>query len=235
MRVISYIRTSTKDQLAAFGPARQREAITAWAKLHGHRIVAEVIEDVSGTVAPFERDGWNGAVERCCEGEASGVAVSDLSRLSRDQIRLELTIEQMAGCAAKLFSASGEEQAMLDDPADPQRKLIRTIIAAINEYDRAMIVRRVQAGRRLKKANGGYAGGQPPFGYRGGDGSRELVPDEREHAVLARMLQLHRDGLSTRAIADALNEAGLFNRKGGRWASPSVARLIRRDQTTTEN
>jgi DNA invertase Pin-like site-specific DNA recombinase len=228
MKVVAYIRTSTKDQLAAYGPARQREAIAAWAKQHRHRIVGEVIEDVSGTVAPFEREAWIGVVRRCCDGEAGGVVVSDLSRLSRDQVRLELTIEQMAACEAKLFSTSGEEQSMLDNPDDPQRKLIRTILAAINEYDRSQIVSRVQAGRRIKKAAGGYAGGQPPFGYRGGDGSKELVPDEREQAVLARMLQLHRDGSSTRAIAEELNAAELFNRKGGRWASASVARLIRR-------
>ncbi len=53
MKVIAYIRTSTKDQLAAFGPERQREAITAWAAAGSHRIIAEVIEDVSGTLAPF--------------------------------------------------------------------------------------------------------------------------------------------------------------------------------------
>jgi DNA invertase Pin-like site-specific DNA recombinase len=137
----------------------------------------------------------------------------------------------MASCAARLFSTIGEEQAMLDNPDDPQRKLIRTIMAAINEYDRAMIVQRVQAGRRIKKANGGYAGGQPPFGYRGGDGSKELVPDECEYAVLARMLQLDAEGQSTRAIAHVLNSEGLFNRAGGRWMSASVARLIRREKS----
>lgn len=228
MKVIAYIRVSTRDQLAAHGPARQREAIAEWAKRNRHRIVAEVVEDVSGTVAPFEREAWLRTIDRCCEGEADGVVVSDLSRLSRDQVRLELTIEQMAGCDAVLFSTSGEEQSMLDDPDDPQRKLIRTIIAAINEYDRAMIVQRMQAGRRIKKANGGYAGGQPPFGYRGGDASGELVPDEVEQAVLSRMRSLHADGLSTRAIAEAVNDEGLTTRKGGQWSSASVARLLRR-------
>lgn len=229
MKVIAYLRTSTKDQLAAYGPARQREAITAWAKQHGHRIAAEVVEDVSGTVAPFEREAWIDVVARCCDGEAGGVVVSDLSRLSRDQVRLELTIEQMASCEAKLFSTSGEEQSMLDNPDDPQRKLIRTIIAAINEYDRAMIVQRVQAGRRIKKANGGYAGGQPPYGYRGGDSSKELVPDEREQAVVRRLLALHRENLSTHKIAAVLNGEGLTNRKGGAWASASVARIVKRE------
>ena len=229
MKVIAYVRTSTKDQLSAYGPARQREAIAAWAKQHKHRVIGEVVEDVSGTVAPFERQAWIDIVRRCCAGEAAGVVVSDLSRLSRDQVRLELTLEQMAACEAKLFSTSGEEQAMLDDPDDPQRKLIRTILAAVNEYDRAQIVSRVQAGRRIKKAAGGYAGGQPRFGFRGGDGSKELVPDEREQAVLRRMVELSRSGLSTRAVADELNQAQLLNRKGGRWASASVARLIKRE------
>ncbi|MCZ9629557.1 recombinase family protein [Rhodococcus sp. BH5] len=160
------MRTSTRDQLAAYGPARQCEAITDWAKRNRHRIVAEVVEDVSGTVAPSGREAWVDVVTRVCGGEADGVAVSDLSRLTRDQVHLELTIDEMSACGARLFSTSGEDQSMLDDPDDPQRKLIRTIIAAINEYDRSMIVQRMQAGRRIKKASGGYAGGQPPFGYR---------------------------------------------------------------------
>ncbi len=154
--------------------------------------------------------------------------VADLSRLTRDQVHLELTIDEMAACATRLFSTSSEEQALLDNPDDPQRKLIRTIIAAINEYDRSMIVARVQAGRRIKKAAGGYAGGQPPFGYRGGDGSKELVSDEREQAVLSRMRHLHDEGMTAGAIAEVLNDAEMFNRKGGRWISTSVARLLRR-------
>lgn len=228
MKVIAYIRVSTPDQTDAYGPERQREEITAWAKRHRHRLVAEVVEDISGKIAPFERELWADVIGRCCDGEADGVVVADLSRLTRDQVRLELTLEQMAACDAKLFSASGEEQSVLDNPDDPQRKFIRTILGAVNEYDRAMIVRRVQAGRRIKKAAGGYAGGQPPFGYRGGDRSKELVPDEREQAVLARMLDLRAEGLSTRAIAEKLNEAGLLNRKGGQWMSAPVAKLLRR-------
>jgi DNA invertase Pin-like site-specific DNA recombinase len=233
MKVIAYIRTSTKDQLAAYGPARQREAITAWAKQHRHRIVAEVIEDVSGTVAPPKRDAWADVVARCCDGEAAGVVVADLSRLTRNQVHLELTIDEMAACGALLFSTSGEEQSMLDNPDDPQRKLIRTIIAAMNEYDRAKIVERVQAGRRIKKAAGGYAGGQPPFGYRGGDSSKELVPDEREQAVVRRMLELRAERLSTRAIAAVLNGEGLHARRGP-WpeSGSSVARVIKRETST---
>ena len=56
------------------------------------------------------------------------------------------------------------------------------------------------------------------------------MPDEREQQVLDRARQLHEDGMTAGAIADVLNDAALFNRKGGRWSSTSVARLLRRDR-----
>lgn len=229
MKVISYVRVSTTDQADRYGPARQRTAITTWARRHKHRVVAEVFEDISGTVPVAGRDGWCEAVARVCSGEAEGIVVADLSRLSRHLVTQETALLDLTDCGAVLCSTVEQEQQGLTDPDDPDRTLIRQIFGAVAQHDRAKIVARLQAGRRLKKAAGGYAGGQPPFGYRGGNGTKELVPDEREQSVLARMLQLHNDGISTRAIAEDLNAAGLLNRKDGRWLSASVARLVKRE------
>ncbi|WP_055474822.1 hypothetical protein [Gordonia sp. HS-NH1] len=66
----------------------------------------------------------------------------------------------------------------------------------MSRYDRSVIVQRMQAGRRIKKASGGYADGQPPFKYRCGDAAGELVPNEAEQTVLTRMRSLHADGLA---------------------------------------
>lgn len=226
MRTVAYIRVSTRDQLDAFGPDRQREAIAAWAKRDGHRIAAEVVEDVSGTVAPFERAGWLEAVQRCGETKSAGIVVADLSRLSRDQVKLELTIQGMPPEVA-LFSTAGEEQRVLDDPNDPQRKLIRTLLAAVNEYDRSMLNSRMQAGRRIKRARGGYAGGQPPYGFTGGGKGMVVVPNPDEMPTRERILALHRQRCSTREIAAELNGAGILNRRGRPWASASIARIVK--------
>lgn len=231
MRVVPYIRVSTRDQLDAFGPDRQREAIKAWAALHGHRLAREVLEDVSGTVAPFERDGWNDAVARCAETKSVGVVVADLSRLSRDQVKLELTIQAMPESVA-LYSTAGEEQRVLDDPNDPQRKLIRTLLAAVNEYDRAMLNSRMQAGRRIKKSRGGYAGGQPPYGYTGSGKAMEITPNPKEWPTLELILTMRGKNLSTREIAAALNKEKKFNREGHPWASASIARIVKRAAAT---
>ncbi|WP_020109608.1 recombinase family protein [Nocardia sp. 348MFTsu5.1] len=226
MKAVAYIRTSTKDQLAMYGPDRQREAIRSWARQHRHRIVAEVVEATSGTVPPPARTLWPYAVETACEN-GGAVVVADLSRLSRDLIEQETALREMARCGTRLCSTSEEEQRMLDDPNDPQRKLIRQVVGAVNEYDRSQIVRRMQDGRRLKKQAGGYAGGQPPFGYKGRDKSKELVPHPAEQAVLSRMRDLHAAGASTRAIADVLNREGMTTRQDGRWSSPMVSHHLR--------
>jgi DNA invertase Pin-like site-specific DNA recombinase len=97
MKVVAYIRTSTKDQLAMYGPDRQREAIRTWARQHGHRIVAEVVESTSGTVPPPKRPCWAEAVATACD-RADGIVVADLSRLSRDLIEQETALRELAGC-----------------------------------------------------------------------------------------------------------------------------------------
>jgi DNA invertase Pin-like site-specific DNA recombinase len=116
---------------------------------------------------------------------------------------------------------------MLDDPTDPQRKLIRTIVGAVNDCNRSMVVTRMQAGRRLKKAAGGYAGGQPPYGYRGGVSTKELAPDPHEQQVLARMRDLAGARHSTRTIAKTINDEGLRTRRRGAWSSPMVSKYVR--------
>lgn len=229
MRIVAYIRVSTRDQKDAFGPDRQRDDIRAWAKREGHRIAAEVVEDISGTVLPAERPGWMQAMELCREKKAAGIVVSDLSRLSRAQMNLELTIDALSRSGdVALFSSMSEEQRMLDDPDDPQRKLIRTIIAGINEYDRAMLNSRMQAGRRIKKARGGYAGGQPPYGYTGSGKGMEIAPNPKEWPTREQIVELSRDKKSTRQIAAVLNEEKKFNRKGHPWTSASIARIVKR-------
>jgi DNA invertase Pin-like site-specific DNA recombinase len=227
MKLVAYIRVSRKDQLSMYGPERQREEIVKFARRNRHRLVAEILEDVSGTVPTSGRDGWRQAVAMTCSGQAEGIVILDLSRLSRDLIEQETALREVDRCEARLFSCSGEEQRVIEDPTEPQRKLIRHIVGAVNEHDRDQIVARMQAGRRIKKAAGGYAGGQPPFGWRGADASKELVPHDGEQVVLRRMGELAAAGVATRAAAEVLNSEGLRTRRVGLWSSPMVARYLR--------
>ena len=63
-------------------------------------------------------------------------------------------------------------------------------------------------------------GGIPRFGYSTSGG--ELVADEREQAVVARMLELKAEGCSLRVIAERLNDEGLRPKRGERWQATQV-------------
>jgi DNA invertase Pin-like site-specific DNA recombinase len=52
---ISYVRVSSAEQGRAYGPQAQREANDAFAKREGLQVVAEFVEEVSGTVPLDER------------------------------------------------------------------------------------------------------------------------------------------------------------------------------------
>jgi DNA invertase Pin-like site-specific DNA recombinase len=128
---------------------------------------------------------------------------------------------------ADVFSTSAAEASYLgDDPDDPSRKLIRQVLGAVNEYERAMISLRLRSGRRRKAENGGYAYGSPPFGWRAV--GRELVEDAAEQEALRRMRELRAAGRSYRDIAATLSAEGHEPKRGASWYPMTVREVLRR-------
>ena len=54
------------------------------------------------------------------------------------------------------------------------------------------------------------------------------APESAEQAALARMAELRAVGYSTREIARVLAKEGHPTKRGGRWTSPVVARILAR-------
>lgn len=185
-------------------------------------------DGVSGSNGLDTRESLPLALGDLQDGTAAGMAVFKLDRLARDLIVQETLIAEVRKIGGELFTtAAGESAYLADDPDDPSRKLIRQVLGAVNEYERSMIVLRMKSGRKIKAAKGGYAGyGSPAFGKRAID--KELVTDEREAAVAARMQELRADGESYRQIADQLNTEGLAPKRGGVWHSMTVSRVLGR-------
>jgi DNA invertase Pin-like site-specific DNA recombinase len=226
-KVIGYVRVSTDRQAeVGLGVEIQEEAIRAWAKLARHRLV-DVVRDegVSGGNGLESREGLVVALEALGEGRAAGLVVYRLDRLARDLVVQEQLLAEVRRLGSEVFSTFESEQAYLsDDPDDPSRKLIRQILGAVSEYERAMTVLRLKLGRRRKAEKGGFAFGSPPFGYRGVHG--DLKPDVDEQATLRRMHSLSGEGASLRQIAETLNGEGHKAKRGGPWHPQTVARAL---------
>jgi DNA invertase Pin-like site-specific DNA recombinase len=169
----------------------------------GHDLVAFTRDEgISGSNGIETRLGLDDALELLRTGEAEGLVVYRLDRPARDLIVQETLLAETRRMGAVVFSTSAGESAYLEDePHDPSRRLIRQVLGAVNEYERAMIGLRLKAGRRRKHEQGGFAFGAPPYGWKAE--SKSLVPIPEEQQVIERMRQLLGEGLSLRAIAPA--------------------------------
>jgi Recombinase len=98
---------------------------------------------------------------------------------------------------------------------------------AADNSQQGSIWERLEQGRKLKAARGGYAGyGSPPFGQISING--ELVDDHQEQAVINLIRRHHKSGKSLQLIANWLNEHGYKTKRGQLWKRISVKRVLDR-------
>lgn len=228
LRLVGYLRVSTEGQVTdGFGLEVQEEAVRLWISNHGHQLVAICKDEArSGKKDLTERLGLAEALVHLSAKRADGIVVFKLDRLARDLVLQEQLLREIWQTGGEVFSTAGGEGNIRNDPDDPSRKLIRQVLGAVSEYERDMIVLRLQRGRALKGAKGGYAFGSPHFGVLAEDGALRQAPAEQ--AVVDRILQLHSTGASLREIAAALEHEGRSAKRGDRWYPMTVRRVIAR-------
>jgi DNA invertase Pin-like site-specific DNA recombinase len=229
MKVIGYLRVSTKSQLKdGYGLADQEKQVRAWCKAHGHKLVRLVRDDAkSGTLEAAERPGLLTVLKAVRDGEAEGVIMRDLDRIARTLTVQEAVLAQLWRLGGHAFVVTDADEVPQDDPDDPMRTAMRQMAGVFAQLERAMVVKRLRNGRAAKAEAGGYAYGGPPYGWRAEDGA--LVRDDAEQAVRTRMRAMRGQGASFGRIADALNAEGIPARRG-RWHSQTVARALERGE-----
>jgi DNA invertase Pin-like site-specific DNA recombinase len=241
MKLAAYLRVSTDRQAEhGLGLDVQRQAIREWSKANGHRVTVWASDEgVSGSNGLESRIGLADALAAVRSRQAGGIVVYRLDRLARDMVLQEQLLSEVWRMGGRVFSTSAAEDSYLDPDgadADPSRALIRQILGAVAQYERAMIRLRLRAGRRRKAEQGGYAAPPPPpLGYRVERG--ELVPDDDEQRVLARIKELRAtpdpetgQPMSLRRIAETLTAEDLRPKrsKSGRWHPESLRLILKR-------
>lgn len=232
MKLVAYLRVSTDRQAEeGLGLDVQEADIRVWANAAGHKITAWYRDEgQSGADGLEARENLALALGAVAGRQAAGIIVWRLDRLARDVILQEQLLREIWSTGGQAFTTSAAEAHYLqDDPGDPSRALIRVILGAVSQYEKAMITLRLKSGRAVKAARGGYAYGAPPFGWLAAD--RELVPDDAEQAVLDWMRDLWARGTSLEAIAAALNNNGFRSKRGGRWHAMTVSRALARQRS----
>ena len=218
-QAIVYRRVSTREQAdSGLGLEAQLASANAYAAAHGLDVVAVYTDaGVSGGSPLNQCPALMEAIESLSDGAVLLVAKRD--RLGRDVYRTA-TIERLVERrGAAVVSADGTGNG--DDPA---AALMRRMVDAFAEYERALIGARTSAALRAKKARGECTG-NAPYGYRSENG--RLRSDPAEVALIDAIRGARERGLSLRAIAAELSAAGYTTRSGGPVHHVFVQRVLR--------
>lgn len=222
--VVGYVRVSTDDQ--ALGPEAQRAALERWCEARGARLVV-VCSDlgVSGSAKLDRRPGLVEALAALAEHGAGVLLVAKRDRLARDVMLAAMVEAAAARTGARVVSAAGEgsEEANSDDPS---ALLMRRLVDAFAEYERALIRSRTRAALAVKRRRGELTG-TAPLGSTVAPDGRTLAPEPAEARALELVAELHGAGWSIRRIAAELDARGVPAR-GDRWHPTTVARLVGR-------
>lgn len=217
-KAVAYIRVSTEEQ--HLGPEAQLAAIEQWAARQNITLVA-IHRDigVSGATPLADCTGLMAALEDLSVHGAGTLIVSKRDRLARDVMKAAMVEARAETLGARITSTAGE-----GDGTDPSAKLMRQIVDAFAEYERALIGARTKAALAAKKAKGERVGGVP-YGFSVEDG--RLVPNDDERRIIIEAKYLSSTGLSLRGICAKFAIEGAVFRNFS-WTSPAHAdRLLK--------
>jgi DNA invertase Pin-like site-specific DNA recombinase len=216
-KALAYLRTSSS---ANVGPdkdsdKRQRAAIASFAKCAGYELVAEHYDAAVSGADPIDtRPGFATMLERIEANGVRTIIVETASRFARDLMVQEVGHAMLRGRGIELIAADNPGS-FLDDT--PTARLVRQVLGAISEFDKAMTVAKLRGARDRKRAASGKC-----------EGRKSHAESRPELARLAKQLRRRspKGGRrSLREVAAALASMGHLN-VNGRPFSPSTVRFL---------
>lgn len=215
MKIIGYVRTSTTDQ--SLGREAQRSKLLQFAALHDLTLVT-ILEDAESG-ATLDRHGLQTALKMLDRGEAEGLAVVKLDRLTRSLRDWSWLVEH---------PFRNRELLSVQDAVDTRTaagRLVLNVLLSVAEWERSTIGERTSAALRHKISKGERCG-SVKYGYRLADDGRTLVEDAAEQQVVARAAALRGQGTTLRGICLILSEEGYKPRVGATFHPASIGRMI---------
>jgi site-specific DNA recombinase len=216
--VIGYIRVSKDEQHLSV--EAQRRDLERWCEGQGLAL-DEVYEDigVSGGTELDKRPGLLEALNALQPGSILLVVRRD--RLARDTLTAAMAERIAAKAGATIQSVHGG-----CDDTTPEMVLMRTMIDAFAQYERALISMRTKAALRTKRDKKEKTGGDVPYGWQLRSDGVHLEVNAKEQDAIFAARKLNAEGHSLRAIAQQLVELGHRPRKGNAWHPETVKHLL---------
>ncbi|GLC88649.1 recombinase family protein [Lysinibacillus piscis] len=200
MRVIIYIRVSTKLQEQKFSLAGQESELTKYAESQGW-IIVNIYQDVDSG-GKLDKAGLNALLDDVEEGKVDVVLVADQDRLSRlDTVEWEYLKDILRTNNVKIA-----EPGRITDLSNEDDVFYSDLKNLIAQREKKTIVRRMMRGKKQRMREGkGF--GMAPLGYKFDKTTKKYVLDEEWNWVIPFIDKLYlEEQLGMMAIANRLNE-----------------------------
>lgn len=211
--VIGYQRVSSEEQGASgAGLDAQTAAIQAECAHRGWQLL-RIEEDVY-TGRTTDRPGLARALLACELGEAEGIVVSKLDRLTRSVVDLASLVER---AQERNFNLVAIDFGL--DLHSANGQLVANVLVSVGQWQTEVISERTRSALAVRKAQGVRLGGRP-------------VDDDLRDRIVA----LHEEGMSINEIARHLNHEGVEPQRGGaRWYASTVRAILVRASREEES
>ena len=219
VEAIGYMRTSSTANIGdgKDSETRQRKAIEDYAKAAGMVIVDWFYDAAVSGADPIEtRPGFTALLARIAGNGARTIVVETANRFARDLMVQEVGFAMLRDLGITLIAADSPAS-FLDD--GPTSKLIRQILGAVSEFDKAMTVAKLKGARDRVRRQRGKCEGRKSYAER--EGGQKLVE-------LARHLHRNPNGRphSLRTVAAGLAKRGYVTPSGRQYSASSIASML---------
>jgi DNA invertase Pin-like site-specific DNA recombinase len=206
--MIAYARVSTEEQAESGAGLNAQETMLERAFEYEGWELVELVRDEGASGKDLERPALCRALERIVAGEADGLVVAKLDRLTRSVVDFADLLEW--------FSLADATFVALDlrlDTSTATGEFAASLMALVAQWERKTIGERTRTAMAAKRAAGECTG-------------RPSLLDEEHTAVRERILELRDDGLSGPAIAAKLTEEKWPTVRGGTRWRPSALQVV---------
>jgi DNA invertase Pin-like site-specific DNA recombinase len=205
-RLIGYLRVSTDEQAdSGAGLAAQKHALERAFEYEGWQLV-EIVTDAGESGKDLNRAGLHRALTLIAAGQADGMVVAKLDRLTRSVVDF--------GDLLEWFDIAGATFVALDlrlDTSTPTGAMVAHVLVVVAEWERRTIGQRTKDAMAAKRAAGEATG-------------RPSLHDRPELVALVQQLQA--GGMRPSDIATELERRGIPTVRGGTRWRPSALQAV---------
>jgi DNA invertase Pin-like site-specific DNA recombinase len=219
-RAFAYLRTSSATNIGEDKDSghRQLHAIESYAKRARVDLVGTYHDEAIKGSDPIDtRPGFAAMLEALEANGTKTIVVETANRFARDLMVQEVGYAMLRARGIDLVAADSPTS-FLDDT--PTARLIRQVLGAVSEFEKAMLVAKLKGARDRKRRMGVKV-----------EGRKSIAEQSPETVEVARKLARSRPKggkRSLREISAALAEAGHVTRTGKPYAATAIKLMLER-------